>query len=905
MRIIVRLFFYITVPLVAGLMIVPSFIHFDQYKERIITTAKTVTGQDLDISGKISGKLFPLPKLILEDIELKNPQTSLISAEKCEVYFSIFPLLRSQFKVSSVQCNESDITLHSDDDEGNNWTFPENKFGQSLAITVFNSTLSIENGSSQLIDTLEGFNATFVIAPKKKFSLNGSIALPHDLVVFSGTSIAGSDDNSNVKLMMHSNDFNATYEGQFGSESTGKMTMKVNNIRQLSSRFLLPISSVFSKLKSTEAIDIKSDLTLSGDELHLSHVDVSSPSIVANGNLKLVFAAQPLIDVEMKVTRLNLDNMMKEVSLSKTDKADEQQHSYHKHTKNAMVSSFLSNKLNMLLYLDIDDITLNENTIHNTLINGELFNGEIELYPSTAVLPGNVPIELSGTVTHNSVRPIFNGTLSAKGEDLKGLLTWLQMDSQVLMGMPINKFTVTTGLSITPKEVRISSFEGHIGHSSLSGIMSIRHGGDVPSLVGSVSVSRLNLDDLNIPSLLNSLVMPYIGGTNDEIDDIQKLRNIGIKLSLETNFQDIILNRHPINKIGGIVNLEAGSLKIEKWTIDSEQASLEGNIVMDLHFLQPVLTINVKGDHFNTDFFTQFSSTSTTPPDKTLANTTTTEPPKPATPSKTTPHWSSDKLHFLRLDKFNGSVSVTLNTLMHRQITAQNASLLLKMDKGVVVIDQCNADIFSGKFTAKGSMGMTVPSLAISFAFNNTNLDTISPLLELPNLNGYMSVSGSMVTQGYTPADWISHLKSSTSMILRQVSIKGLDLQSVIDHSRDTSYQPTLFADYIKNANTQGTTELSTAEGRIDIEDGILTIKNMNFANISSSGTFVLSANLKDWIMNGAARIDFYPRANAQLLSINLGLKGPINDPTRTIDASLVEGYIKANSVRIPPTGNN
>ena len=62
----------LVVVLVAAVLVVPSFIDWNQYKDEIARRAELLTGRELVIGGNVEIALLPAPALVARDVRLAN-----------------------------------------------------------------------------------------------------------------------------------------------------------------------------------------------------------------------------------------------------------------------------------------------------------------------------------------------------------------------------------------------------------------------------------------------------------------------------------------------------------------------------------------------------------------------------------------------------------------------------------------------------------------------------------------------------------------------------------------------------------------------------------------------------------------------------------------------------------------
>ena len=115
----------LTVFLVLGALIAPSFIDWNSYKGELTHQIKKLTGRELSINGDIRVNLLPAPSLSAQDLALANPEgataNQIINLKSAEVRVALGPLLSGKIKVETINLVEPVINLERMADGTKNW----------------------------------------------------------------------------------------------------------------------------------------------------------------------------------------------------------------------------------------------------------------------------------------------------------------------------------------------------------------------------------------------------------------------------------------------------------------------------------------------------------------------------------------------------------------------------------------------------------------------------------------------------------------------------------------------------------------------------------------------------------------------------------------------------------------
>lgn len=111
--------------LIAGALVAPSFIDWNQYKGRITTWVERETGRDLTIAGDLSLSLLPAPALSASGVTFANAAQGsgdpMVRVENLEVRVAPGPLLSGEIRVESVRLVRPRMVLEVLPDGRGNW----------------------------------------------------------------------------------------------------------------------------------------------------------------------------------------------------------------------------------------------------------------------------------------------------------------------------------------------------------------------------------------------------------------------------------------------------------------------------------------------------------------------------------------------------------------------------------------------------------------------------------------------------------------------------------------------------------------------------------------------------------------------------------------------------------------
>lgn len=115
--------------IVIAIVVAPSFLSANSYKDQILARVRDATGRNMTIAGKLSLSLFPSVRIEASDVVLANAPGAVAPAmaklKKLEVAVKLIPLLSGQFEVERLSLVDPQIDLEIDAKGRPSWSFAE------------------------------------------------------------------------------------------------------------------------------------------------------------------------------------------------------------------------------------------------------------------------------------------------------------------------------------------------------------------------------------------------------------------------------------------------------------------------------------------------------------------------------------------------------------------------------------------------------------------------------------------------------------------------------------------------------------------------------------------------------------------------------------------------------------
>lgn len=159
---------------VALALIAPFVMDWGTYRAELQAYGKALTGREVTIQGPVTVRLFPWPRLTMEQVSLANPAAvvpdgSLITADRVEMKLQLAGLVSGDVRVDSIAVSKPVVALLRQRDGAVNWQIappPGSRAGRILdrvrldQITFNGGTLLINDEGLGLAETVTGLQGS-------------------------------------------------------------------------------------------------------------------------------------------------------------------------------------------------------------------------------------------------------------------------------------------------------------------------------------------------------------------------------------------------------------------------------------------------------------------------------------------------------------------------------------------------------------------------------------------------------------------------------------------------------------------------------------------------------------------------------------------------------------------------
>ena len=517
----------------AALFLVPPFLDWERFKPEIAERLEAIVGRPLAIDGAIAVSILPSPEITLADLRIANAPGAAVPdmarIKSLDLALALGPLLGGEIAVTSLALVEPVIELERLADGRAGWLI-ETAAGEAPAqpaagdpeaadleptridsATVRNGTVVYRHGDGRPPERIERIDA--VLSARSldgPFRADGSATLHGRTIAFQlATGTIGEDRALPLSLEASAGGERGTvlFEGSVsGIDGTpafdGTLRAQAADLGALLSALdidpgALPPASLAGALSAKGALSARSGAVAARDlQLRLGESQ-------ATGALSWQGGDVPSFDAKIALDRIDLDRFLPAAGAPEAapDAAGADGAGQAGGAAAAALLQTLRDDLRQTipaetaatLDLSIGTLTWRAGVIRQARAHLALDDGAVTIRQASALLPGGADVQLTGRLTQGGERPWLEGSADITAENLRAVLSWLDVDAAAVPADRLRRLSASADLSARGDRIAASNLDLRIDTTRIAGDASFETGGR-PRLAARLALDAVNLD---------------------------------------------------------------------------------------------------------------------------------------------------------------------------------------------------------------------------------------------------------------------------------------------------------------------------------------------------------------------------------------------------------------------------
>ncbi|PCI33476.1 MAG: hypothetical protein COB54_04020 [Alphaproteobacteria bacterium] len=516
----------VIVMLVGAILVVPSFLNWNEYKDQIEQTASDITGRKVMIKGDISLSLLPTSALSVKDVSVTNLDEGhaeyMLSLKSLDIKVSFPSVISSLFggkvKVEKFILVDPVVALEVLPDGRVNWDLggaPSEgaapAFSADVSFDKFqivNGQISFENMASHQMELLRKINANVKVKSiNGPFEVTGSAkykGLDADLSFQLGKIRPGKKVPVTLGVTLLDGRAKANIIGGVilsGKDSSfsGKLDLTARD-----SGDIFTVIDRFNGQKSPSAITVGQNFSLdavvviAADNVAVKDLNIRMGQSRGQGSAEVSLNPETpgkiKIRADLSINKLDMDPLL--VAFAELKKPPPQGGVNEAgDVAGTPGQDDLLKQFSGKLDIKLGALKYNGKIASQISVKLLAKEGVVDISTLQARMPGGSALMFKGRVAENqeSGTSALTGDLSLNASNLRGLLSWLKVDMSDIPSGQMAQFSYKSGLKISRDLLQFYAIDGKLDAFSFNGGVSYALTGR-PSYGLSLDVRNLNLD---------------------------------------------------------------------------------------------------------------------------------------------------------------------------------------------------------------------------------------------------------------------------------------------------------------------------------------------------------------------------------------------------------------------------
>lgn len=659
----------------------------------------------------------------------------------------------------------------------------------------------------------------------------------------------------------------------------GKFFIESSNLAYKISQCIPDFAELSKRLSSNEKIQVTFDIVPTKTHVGLKNIIINSDSIAGAGEMDLSKDDVTTSDVKLNFTKINLNSLQSDNNENSLDYTN--QYSVNKHF------DFKKTPTNINIF--IQGVQLGEsNSIADLRIVGEIANGKLNIKNFTGDIGGGGEFKISGVVTQNSFRSLFEGRVAFNHRDLNDLAECFGgKNARTEEAIP---FSFSSDVKMSSVDASLQNLLIKTADTDLMGSISTKYIGDSPRTNATIRFSSVDIDQKNFPAIsqvFNYAISLFDGMQNEDYLNrfipIRKINTIG---NYDITFDNLTVKEKTYKNLNFDLTLAPGKIAFERLFIQNGDDWVDTSVTLEAQGIKPIIHFIIHDAQLAVNFLS-----------------------------------ASGMLELRKkiIDEFDPSkldmvMKFSIKKLYDGDFSFGRVFFQAKNDKNLLDIKQFDADLLGGRLQSSGSILLQPYTLNFVYAINSAQVAEIAKLLPDGMLQsaGVLSASGMWSTRGDSLDAQLYNLYTRSNLLAKGLTVNHFSIDNFIQEIGGENYDISKLQDSIKKALLTNKTEISDLKTSIELTKGVFTLSDMAFKTKYSAGVGAALLNLYDFSVDASTLFSFYlakpqrGRSYTDYAPAKMGvtMKGNIFSPKKTADTKDLEELLKARNQQVPIYNN-
>lgn len=505
---------------VTVVLVGPGLVDWNAHKTEIAAQFEKATGRALAIEGDISLQIIPTPSFSAADVRLANipggSAQDMAMVKALQVRVELLPLLGGDVRVQTIELVEPVILLEVLEDGRRNWELdgdgqPASGGGAAAlrqigdfpvdvrfdSFTISDGTLIYRNAREAIDEKIEKVDVELTAE-----SLRGPLLLDGDVRlrgVDTGVELAvgrwkeAGATPLRMVLRMRRSEAKARFSGSLSLHPgtlafRGKLQAEGSDLAQTVAVLAGPSRSARPSGLALPFV-IETEIAGAPEEISAQKIAITLGESSASGEGLLRLGDKPEGKLSVTIPRLDLDALAPQEAGTGEGGAE----MLSAGGREATAALGLPEDFVARLDLGIEALVYREQVVRQVAVVARIEDGTFQIDQAAALLPGGAAVSLSGGFEPDAKEARFVGRVEAATSNLRSQLTWLGVDVGGLPTDRLRRMNLKSGIAASAKRIDLTDLDLTLDLSQINGGVVVALGARPAFGIG-LAADKLDLD---------------------------------------------------------------------------------------------------------------------------------------------------------------------------------------------------------------------------------------------------------------------------------------------------------------------------------------------------------------------------------------------------------------------------
>lgn len=486
MRRLVTITALVLAGLIVGLLVVPSLIPWNEFRDRGATALGTLTGRQVVIDGDVNLTLLPAPTLSASSVRLLLDGEVMGSIDRVEMQVRPWPLLLGDVQIENLRLEGAELRAFLPPDGPARWPVAPQALGGDLnvaGLSVQNTQLLIDRGGGHMVRLTDLSGELSAGGPDGPFELtaNGLLA---NIPVRTSLQVARRSAKGAlpVRLLLSMQDAKAEmrFTGQLAGADRlmdGDLTLQGPDAGPLIGLFRQITGQHAPDTATGPAYQLRGRLSMDAGRIGLDGIDLQWGASRATGSIDLPRLADGADGgVILAFTSLDMDALTADTTLSSLGRP----------------------AAPLALDLLADQAHWRGDILRDLKLTGNWHQNRLSGATLAATLPGATELSLIGDADFSGDDVAVEADMILRSVSLRDTLAWAGLPVDTVPVERLRQAGVTAHVSGKYVEMTLTGVEGTLDTTGFKGDLSLSRR-DRPGLGLRLTLDRLDMDAYRLP----------------------------------------------------------------------------------------------------------------------------------------------------------------------------------------------------------------------------------------------------------------------------------------------------------------------------------------------------------------------------------------------------------------------